>query len=602
MHTSAHWLDELNPAISLDIYRDLAYSHARESGPWSKTLTGFIDRGDFRSLCEFELDYSIEASAFAVKQARQALAYFSKLERLEIGIDKRAVALSKFLEAEEHCKLTNRLLKARRRGEFNLLPRVDSVIHTAQRKIQRVLGSLPPLSDFKFRFGPGATRGVRKAESSIRGKIAETLQCSEDLVPMASAILHELPRLIELHTTDYEVTRVSMSVTPHGDTIIDEWCNLDIQVVDSKVTFQEKNAKTYRAACTEAGLNVIVQLGVGDYIATRLAAFGIDIRDQTVNQRRALEGSLTNGLATIDLSSASDMISTELIYELLPLDWAAFLARSRSSFAILPDGTRIRQEKFSSMGNGYTFPLETLIFWALAASCCNEDCDATVYGDDIIVPVGAYDLLIESLVALGFVPNSRKSFKTGPFRESCGKDYFSGFDVRPVYSKDWVSARSLFVLHNFYVRDDDYTRAKEVESYIHPALRVYGPDGYGDGHLIGDHPRKRSMAQSRKGYSGYTFSTFTTLRKRDVRPRRGDFVLPLYSIYLRGDRSKPSYGWDGLLHRDDIEKYGHRALERFVPEAPLALPNVKISEDVELKELTLPGVDGYKRISIYTLG
>jgi hypothetical protein len=39
------------------------------------------------------------------------------------------------------------------------------------------------------------------------------------------------------------------------------------------------------------------------------------------------------------------------------------------------------------------------------------------------------------LEALGFQINQHKSFFEGPFRESCGKDFFRGFSVRPVYLK-----------------------------------------------------------------------------------------------------------------------------------------------------------------------
>jgi hypothetical protein len=133
---------------------------------------------------------------------------------------------------------------------------------------------------------------------------------------------------------------------------------------DGKLEFVPKNAKTFRSTVTEPVLNGLTQLAIGDFLFDRLKRSGLDLRDQTRNQRLALEGSLTGALATLDLSSASDTISRELVYHLLPLEWAHFLGLSRTGH-IKYRGQRYTLEKFSSMGNGYTFPLESLIFGLL---------------------------------------------------------------------------------------------------------------------------------------------------------------------------------------------------------------------------------------------
>jgi len=52
-----------------------------------------------------------------------------------------------------------------------------------------------------------------------------------------------------------------------------------------------------------------------------------------------------------------------------------------------------------------------------------------VYGDDIIVPVNYVQSVIQELETFGFRVNTRKSFWTGKFRESCGKEYYDGHDV-----------------------------------------------------------------------------------------------------------------------------------------------------------------------------
>jgi hypothetical protein len=600
-----------------------------------------IERGDYRSLVEFELNYSDpNLTAHAVKQCRQALAFFQKLPDLRIGIDKEAVALRKFLEAEELCRQTNSILSMHRRGLLSWPSRVESVFHAAQRKIARILGPVPSISQLDLRFGPGATRGVKRTEASIRRKIAERPQCSEDFLPIAAMVLGEMPHLTSVHESPdslrIEMTTVGDDVSsddeweqyledenPSGPAfmrhdrvppvkagiVVDEWVSVPVEIVPARLNFVPKNAKTHRSVCVEAGLNVTYQLALGSFMAKRLAAFGIDIRDQSLNQRRALEGSLTGALATLDLSSASDTVSRELVFELLPLEWADLLKWGRSSTVELPSGETMTQEKFASMGNGYTFPLETLIFWGLAAACCDCDSDATVYGDDIVLPSEKFELLSEVLRYAGFLVNAGKSFHTGPFRESCGKDYFRGIDVRPFYAKGWVSAQLLFVLHNFYVRDRDDQRAKVVEDLIHPDLKLWGPDGYGDGHLIGEHPKSRPDKYHSRGFGGYFFNTFTTKQRRDITPiAAGDFVLPLYTVYRRSGDDFVEITDDLKRIKDDLflpQKWKEHAksilvrgaLKSVVQCAPLPLP-----EKEGTKALTLPGVEGYKRITIYTLG
>jgi len=104
------------------------------------------------------------------------------------------------------------------------------------------------------------------------------------------------------------------------------------------------------------------------------------------------------------------------------------------------DDSWIPVEKISSMGNGFTFELETLIFWALTKSVCevNEETSARVivYGDDILCPSKVMPQLLEVFDFCGFSINTEKTHYQTPFRESCGKHYFMGEDVSPIYQKE----------------------------------------------------------------------------------------------------------------------------------------------------------------------
>jgi hypothetical protein len=107
--------------------------------------------------------------------------------------------------------------------------------------------------------------------------------------------------------------------------------------------------------------------------------------------------------------------------------------------SLLVKGKKVLLEKFSGMGNGYTFPLETLIFYALCIGAVSQGSqrysDVSAYGDDLIVPACDTDLLREVFTYCGFVMNEDKSFTQGRFYESCGLDFFDGINVRSLYLK-----------------------------------------------------------------------------------------------------------------------------------------------------------------------
>jgi len=197
-------------------------------------------------------------------------------------------------------------------------------------------------------------------------------------------------------------------------------------------------------------MNIYLQLGVGSVLKKRLAAAGCDLRSQEKNQQLALLGSQNTipdfeRPATVDLEMASDTLAIELVRELLPEDWFYLLSDLRSPFGLQADGSVRKWAKFSSMGNGYTFELESLIFYALVCSTVEYFHGSleyvSVFGDDIILPHYWYPMVRECLQFAGFRINNEKSFVAGPFRESCGADYFEGTAVRPFYLKRQIKSR-----------------------------------------------------------------------------------------------------------------------------------------------------------------
>jgi len=177
-----------------------------------------------------------------------------------------------------------------------------------------------------------------------------------------------------------------------------------------------------------------------DYLHSML---GFD--DQTPNQRMAEEGSQYENLATLDLSEASDRVSRRHVQLLLgEYDslWAGVDA-CRSWKADVPGHGVIPLAKFASMGSALCFPMEAMVFLTVIFMGIQRSLNTPlslndiksfkgsvrVYGDDIIVPVEHVESVMQALQDFGFVVNANKSFWTGRFRESCGKEYYAGDDV-----------------------------------------------------------------------------------------------------------------------------------------------------------------------------
>lgn len=237
----------------------------------------------------------------------------------------------------------------------------------------------------------------------------------------------------------------------HWDTV-NKFTVLEAQNVtyaeNSEMFTVPKSSDIDRVACKEPEINMFLQRSVGNYIRTRLKRVArIDLNDQERNKTLAASA-VRLGLATIDLSSASDSISRELVRELLPMDWFDLLDDLRSAAVLIKDypkkgmHTMHNLQMMSSMGNGYTFELESLIFYAITRAVCwmsGVRGTISVYGDDIIAPSRIVPRLKRIFDIFGFKLNMKKTFATGPFRESCGGHYYNGLDVSPFYVRGPVT-------------------------------------------------------------------------------------------------------------------------------------------------------------------
>jgi hypothetical protein len=229
----------------------------------------------------------------------------------------------------------------------------------------------------------------------------------------------------------------------------------------SSLSFVRKSRDIARSICTEPTLNMFFQLGYGEILSDRLRdRFGIDLKtQQESNKLLARSGSLDDGLVTIDLESASDSVSLNLLERVLPSDVLDILWQIRTPRVRVGTDEHLLH-MVSTMGNGFTFPLQTTIFAGIvvAAMRCNglkpNRCNSPhanwgVFGDDIICPSGKVARDVLRLLRLcGFVVNADKSYLSGPFRESCGADYYQGVDVRGVYLKTLKTQNARYVAIN----------------------------------------------------------------------------------------------------------------------------------------------------------
>jgi hypothetical protein len=104
-------------------------------------------------------------------------------------------------------------------------------------------------------------------------------------------------------------------------------------------------------------------------------------------------------------------------------------------------GEWCRKRMFATSGDPLCFDVEAIVFLTIcltagkiATHLTGESyLDPAVYGDDIIVDSRLFETVMDLLRILHFIPNDEKSFGYGGYRESCGVEYYYGYDVSTKY-------------------------------------------------------------------------------------------------------------------------------------------------------------------------
>jgi len=297
--------------------------------------------------------------------------------------------------------------------------RVHRVLQLARKICKQILGSYDPSMHASFcRFAKRATVGNGLSRSYMDEKLSKSVTGTPEHILW-----------FKTHLASDELLKRAM---------ID--CSLDREGIDYRVcdalslTNVPKSFKSLRSIMPNTTIGSFYTAGLGDYIGECLASAGQKItRLQERHKLLARRFSETRSHVTADLSSASDSITFELLNRIIPRPWMSALNYGRLK-QYRYKNVQYYLHTFMTMGIGFTFPLETLVFYSLAESIrrlTKTPGFVSVYGDDLIYHRSMHKYVQVIFPLCGFILNKDKTYVEEYFRESCGGDYYRGSDVRP---------------------------------------------------------------------------------------------------------------------------------------------------------------------------
>lgn len=263
-----------------------------------------------------------------------------------------------------------------------------------------------------------------------------------------------------------------------------------------------KNSTSNRTITVEPLLNQFVQQGLNIALRDSIEECSIlkqclALTEQERNQELALLGSLNDEWSTIDLKSASDLLSSKLV-ETVFGSFPEFYSRMIGcrTPSVSNGFSDVTLGKFAGMGNALTFPVQSICFAIICIAATMDDLslrinkkniervarNVRVYGDDIIVRRKHSASVVNWILSFGLIVNEKKSFLAGNFKESCGVDAFRGTNIAPIYVKDrpdnictepnsiagLVSLSNQFWMGGYYAASDSIRN--EVEERLGYAL------------------------------------------------------------------------------------------------------------------------------------
>lgn len=381
-------------------------------------------------------------------------------------------AMSGYVQCDQEVKANDSMMTSEDYSEFHRLSSLlfRDLFSELDRKIQDL--ELIP------RHGPGATADKLRGNSKFRlntwtDRLERYFPSGDYLFPNAKYLHEEAVHFLE----------------PGAEMPV-------------KVITVPKTQKSPRIIAIEpTAMQYAQQAVLGDLVdgveSSFLSNF-IGFESQEPNQLLAQRGSLNGSLATLDLSEASDRVSNQLVRILLSsnpiLQGAVEACRSRK--ADVPGYGVIRLSKFASMGSALCFPIEAMVFLTLVFLGIEQELNTRftsraqimsyvgsvrVYGDDIIAPVNTVHSVVRTLEHFGARVGASKSFWIGKFRESCGREFYDGYDVSVVkVRREFPTSRrhvpeviSTVSLRNQLYKAGYWETVRRIDSYLLRILKWF---------------------------------------------------------------------------------------------------------------------------------
>ena len=301
--------------------------------------------------------------------------------------------------------------------------RAKLVVQRARRIIHEILGSYDVEEHYRScEFGKRASVGVPYKESYLDSKLG---------LPHTGSCEH-IVWFIQALKSDTLLEGAITSCVPF------EYPRYELCDALPMVNVP-KSWKSLRSILPNTTLGGFYTSGLAKMIEKRLRHVGLNISTlQDIHRSLVPKYSRTRSHVTADLSAASDSFTSRLVNMLLPRDWYNALKKGRISHVEARGVNSSLMMSFCTMGIGFTFPFQTLCFYALLRALkqlSKAEGRISVYGDDLIYPVSMHTYVESVFSDLGFILNGDKTYVKESFRESCGEDAYCGFCVRPFSPK-----------------------------------------------------------------------------------------------------------------------------------------------------------------------
>jgi len=352
-----------------------------------------------------------------------------------------------------------------------------------------------------------------------------------------------------------------------------------------------KNSSSRRTITIEPYLRQYLQQGLNATLRETITECGIlsnslALTDQGFNQKLALEGSLTGMWATIDLKSASDLLSQKLVKSVFRhhTRFLGCLMDSRSPLVYTGSSNDPVRTlwKYAGMGNATTFPVQSVCFAVVCIAAILDNWGkkpsyrlverasrlVRVYGDDIIVHSDHAHQVVKWLHDVGLKVNVKKSFLEGNFRESCGIEAYNGVDITPLYIRYWPHqieespsvCAHLISLSNHLWLQGLYATSNALKDHVEGFLGRALPLVSSQSGSLGWHTRSDAVHPHKWCTRTHQFLTRTfALAPVKYRDRLDGYAALLKCL------TTPLLGRDKDHLERTVMRYKHRMILRWVP-------------------------------------